>query len=197
VLHEIIRTNGFGTLVTADEGEPFATHLPFLLEPDGGEHGTLLGHVARGNPQSRQLARGGEEVLAVFQGPHAYVTPSWYRDPRNVPTWNYVAVHAYGRPRILPGAELVSLLRRLAETNEAGFAKPWTLDLLPQATLDQLAGEVVGFAIAVTRLEGKLKLSQNREASDRVRVAAQLAESADPLSQATAAWMRRSASSRG
>ena len=98
-LHDFIEANSFGLLVSTHGGEPFATHLPFLLERDAGPHGCLVGHVARANPQWHGLD--GQTVLAVFSGPHAYVSPTWYEAENVVPTWNYVAVHAYGPCRLV------------------------------------------------------------------------------------------------
>jgi transcriptional regulator len=132
-----------------------------------------------------------EEVLALFQGPHAYVTPSWYRETLHVPTWNYVAVHAYGHPRIVSSAELLDLMRRLVDTHEAQFPRPWSVAALPAPFVEELLEGIVGFAIALTRIECKLKLSQNRDEEDRRRVALELAKSSQPEGRATAEWMRR------
>jgi transcriptional regulator len=190
VAQEIILRHSFGTLVTSGERGLFATHLPFLLDGEAGPGGALLGHVARANPQWRDL-RPDAEVLAFFQGPHSYVTPAWYREKLHVPTWNYVAVHVRGRPRILPPSELLDLLRRLVDTHEAQFPRPWSVAALPGPFVEDMLQEIVGFAIAITRVDCKLKLSQNRDAEDRQRVALELAKSSDPESRATAEWMRR------
>lgn len=190
VVEEIIAGHSFGTLVTSGEGGLCATHLPFLFDGEAGEQGTLLGHVARANPAWRDL-RPAEDVLALFQGPHSYVTPSWYRGQLHVPTWNYVAVHVYGRPRLLAPPELLELLGRLTDQHEAQFARPWSLDDLPRPFVEETLAAIVGFAVAIGRVECKLKLSQNRDAEDRKRVAQELARAASPESRATAEWMRR------
>jgi transcriptional regulator len=169
-LHGLMRQHSFATLITQHEGAPFATHLPFLVDGERGPHGTLLAHMARANPQWRDFADG-REALVIFQGPHAYVSPSWYEAHPSVPTWNYAAVHAYGIPRIVADDDtLYRMLAALVETHEASFARPWRLEL----PADYLA--------KISRLEGKLKLSQNRAESDRRRVAAALGHSDDPLS---------------
>lgn len=168
-MHDLIRRYSFAILVTQHEGAPFATHLPFLLDERRGPYGTLLAHLARPNPQWRDLASG-QEALAIFQGPHAYISPSWYGVAPSVPTWNYAAVHAYGTARIVDDpAELRTMLARLVDENEARFEQPWRMDL-PEDYMDRMMRGVVGFEIAIARLEGKLKMSQNRSADDRRRV---------------------------
>jgi transcriptional regulator len=188
-MHALIRSYNFGILVTQGaEGAPFATHLPFLLNERQGPNGALLAHVARANPQWRDLAAG-QEALAIFQGPHAYVTPSWYSAGPNVPTWNYGVVHAYGRARIIDDpTELREMLGALVGYHEASFEQPWPMDL-PDEYMERMIRGVVGFEIPIARLEGKLKLSQNRNAEERRRVAEALAESDDQLSAATGALM--------
>jgi transcriptional regulator len=185
ILHEIMTRHRFATLVTVHEGAPFATHLPFIIEGE-----LLFGHVARANPQWRDLNED-RDVLVIFQGPHAYVSPSWYRELLHVPTWNYVTVHAYGRARLLSSDELRTLLERLIEVHEAPRAVPWRMSVLPDDFVHELLQEIVGFAIRVERLEGKLKLSQNRDPNDRVRVLHALHEDSAPAARATAAWMKR------
>ena len=187
-LHELMRQYNFATLVTQHEGAPFATHLPFLLDADRGPHGTLLAHMARANPQWRDFAAGGE-ALVIFQGPHAYISPSWYQSHPSVPTWNYAVAHAYGAPRIIEDHDtLYRMLEALVDTHEAGFAQPWRMEL-PHDYTDKMMRAVVGFEIEIARLEGKLKLSQNRSEQDQRRVAEMLGESQDPLSVDVAAMM--------
>jgi transcriptional regulator len=187
-MHELMRRYSFATLVTRHDGAPFASHLPFLLDERRGPRGALLAHLARGNPQWRDLADG-QEALVIFQGPHAYVSPSWYGVAPSVPTWNYAAVHAYGRARIIEEpSELRRLLGALVELHEASFGQPWRMDL-PDEYMQRMVRGLVGFEIEIARLEGKLKLSQNRPADDRRRVVAALEESADPLGLATAKLM--------
>jgi len=124
LLAALIKDYSFGMLITAPEGVPFITHLPFLLDPSAGKHGKLLGHMARANPQWRHFASG-NEVLAVFQGPHAYISPSWYLAP-NVPTWNYAVAHVRGMPRLVEDpAELDALVERLTQHHESEMPSPY------------------------------------------------------------------------
>jgi len=188
-MHELIRRHNFATLITQHDGAPFASHLPFLLDTTRGPHGTLLAHLARANPQWRHLAAG-QTALAIFQGPHAYVSPSWYAAELSVPTWNYAVVHAYGTARIIEDhTELYAILKALVDTHEAGFAQPWPMDL-PDDYMSKMMRGVVGFEIPIERLEGKLKLSQNRSADDRQRVIAALADSPDPTTAGVVELMR-------
>jgi transcriptional regulator len=164
-LTAFMRRHSFATLVTHEAGAPFASHLPVLLRPDGGPHGTLVSHMARANPQWRHFANGGE-TLVMFHGPHSYISPSWYRTAPAVPTWNYGAVHAYGVPAIISEHErVVALLGETVATYEVGFEKPWSGEL-PEEYRDKLIQGIVAFEIPVSRIEGKLKLGQNRSAED-------------------------------
>jgi transcriptional regulator len=177
-LHAAMREYGFATLVSQVDGAPFATHLPVLLDADRGEHGSIVGHVARANPQWRSLE--GQEALVLFQGPHAYVSPSWYETELNVPTWNYVAVHAYGRARLIEAPdELNTLVRRLVHIYESGQPEPWAPHL-PEEFLQARLAAIVGFELEITRLEGKFKLGQNRPEQDRLSAARTLIAAGDP-----------------
>jgi transcriptional regulator len=190
--HALMRAHGFAVMITADDaGLPFATHLPFLLDETRGPKGTLRGHVARANPHWRFLAAG-RPTLVVFAGPHAYVSPSWYATHPSVPTWNYVAVHATGTGRLVeePG-RVRALLADLVREHEGAGPAAWALDSLPAEYLDGMQRGIVAFEIAVDRLEGKAKLSQNRDAVDQERVRLALAAAADPLARALAARMPR------
>lgn len=189
-LHALMRDNSFATLVTQHEGAPFATHLPLILEPDEGPYGTLLGHVARANPQWRDFDAA-QEVLVIFQGPHTYVSPSWYEVELSVPTWNYAAVHAYGTVRLITDYDACcALLDTLVRTHEAQFARPWLFQL-PEDYVRQMVQGIVAFAIRITRLEGKLKLSQNRSLTDQQQVAVTLQQSADPVSRDVGTLMQQ------
>ncbi len=185
--HDLIEANSFGTLVSVSGGVPVATHLPFVLERERGTDGTLVGHMARANPQCEIL---NAQALVVFQGPHAYVSPSWYEAAPAVPTWNYVAVHAYGTPTILDDPTQVrKALARLANIHERGRATPWTLDSLPDEFVDEMMRGIVAFDIPIARLEGKWKLSQNRSGTDRQGVIEGLRAQGDPIPQAVAEMM--------
>jgi transcriptional regulator len=183
-LYGVIRDNNFGLLVTSSDGVPFATHLPFLLEGD-----TLVAHMARANPQWRCFEQGAE-ALCVFHGPHAYISPRWYVGTRLVPTWNYVAVHLYGRPRIVsdPGAARAQQARLVA-AHEAGADKPWTMDGLPESYVAGQLRAIVTFEMPIERIEGKFKLNQNRTAEDRAGVVAALGQSPRPGDREMAALM--------
>lgn len=190
VLNDFIRRNSFASLVTHGSGGLVASHLPFLYEAGGGPHGTLLCHLARANPQIADLRAGGE-ALVIFTGPHAYVSPSWYATQPAVPTWNYATVHAYGTAQVIDdAAELTRLVDRLSQVFEAGRPKPWRLADQPEAYVRGMVRGIVGFSIAISRLEGKFKLSQNRSEADRRGVAAALLDEPDPASRELAMLMK-------
>ncbi len=191
-LQTLMRDYSFATLVSAQEdGVPFATPLPFLYESKPGAYGTLKAHLALGNPQWRTF-QPEREVLVIFQGPHAYISPSWYDVELSVPTWNYATVHAYGRPRIITDqSELYSHLKTLVATYEAQFANPWPFEHLPMEYVERQMQGIVGFAIEITRLEGKFKMSQNRSIHERERVIEGLSAATDTTTCEVAAIMQR------
>ncbi len=167
-IEALVRRHSFGTLVSVHRGQPFASHLPLLLDTGVEPHGKLLGHMARSNPQWQSLADG-QRVLAIFQGPHAYVSPSWYRTP-GVPTWNYAVVHVYGTARLIEGPEaLGELVTRLTAVYEGDSATPWTPDLSGEMQKRMLR-MIVGFEIDILEVQGKFKLNQNRSTEDQRRV---------------------------
>jgi transcriptional regulator len=193
-LQDLIEAHNFGLLVVGDgaDAAPEAAHLPFVLDHSRGRLGTLIAHVARANPLWRRFAPG-REVLVVFQGPHAYVSPDWYAGRGLVPTWNYVAVHGYGVPRLLTGEAAASAaLAALSRVMEAGLAPkpPWSMDQLSETARRGLVRGVVAFEIELARLEGKQKLNQNRSADDRAGVVAALEAAGDEGSLAMARTMR-------
>jgi transcriptional regulator len=188
-LHDLMRANSFATLISQHDGAPYASHVPMLLQADAGPHGTLVGHMARANPQWRDFDPA-QEVLTIFQGPHAYVSPSWYETELSVPTWNYAVVHAYGTPCVIEDhTALYDILKTTVAMYEAPFEQPWPFDL-PEDFVDKMMRAIVGFAIPITRLEGKYKLSQNRPLEDQQRVVEALYQQGDELSTGTAALMR-------
>src|SRR6478609_45313 len=168
---EVMKAHSWALLMTTDEaGAPFATHLSLLWQDDGSEHGSLIGHVARANPHWKLFERPAES-LALFWGPHAYVSPTWYAPGPKVPTWNYVTVHAYGRPQIIEATPAVLMvLTRLAAQYEGSGAEAWGLGRLPPGNAAEQTRNIVAFRMPVERIETKLKLSQNRELADRHRV---------------------------
>jgi transcriptional regulator len=184
-----IERHDFGLLVTHGADGIESSQIPFLVERRG-EQIVLQGHLARPNPQIADLAAAAE-ALAVFTGPHAYISPSWYQAAPAVPTWNYATVHAYGAPRLIDDPEwLRSLLLRLSARHEAREAEPWRMEDLPEPYVQSMLKGIVGVELAVTRLEGKFKLSQNRPAGDRPRIAEQLEARGDPDSAGVAGLMR-------
>jgi transcriptional regulator len=179
-LHEIIRGARLANLVTATTEGLIATPLPLLIAPDEGPYGTLYGHVARANPQWSLAPTG--EALAMFTGPDAYISPSWYASKQEhhkvVPTWNYIAVHAYGAAEFFEDKDrLLDLVSRLTRHHEAPRAEPWAVTDAPETFIQAQLKGIVGLRLPITRLEGKRKLSQNRTAADRAGVAAGLASS--------------------
>jgi len=183
----LLHDHPFATLVTATRGEPLVSHVPLLHVADCEPHGTLVGHFARANPHA---AADGESI-AIFHGPHAYVSPSWYEEPAAaVPTWNYAVVHAHGTLELArDAAETRAILDALIHRFESHRAAPWQLGL-DRARLDAMVAAIVGFRIKVRRLDAKFKLSQNRPPADRARVATALTAEGYAEAEATAAWMR-------
>lgn len=185
-IHAAIQAARLATLVTATQEGPVGTPLPLMLEPGEGEHGTLYGHVAKANPQWRLPPIG--PALAIFMGPDAYVSPGWYPTKQEhgkvVPTWNYVAVHAYGEPEFFEDADrLLDLVTRLTNHHERRRPDPWAVSDAPAPFVAAQLKGIVGFRMPITRLEGKRKLSQNRTEADRNGVALALADSQDRRDQ--------------
>ena len=189
-LEAFIAQYSFATLVCAVEGRPFATHLPLLLDRRPPSRGFLVGHVARANPHW-QAFDGQQECLAIFHGPHAYISPSWYATTPAVPTWNYAAVHVYGVPRLIAEeTEVAALVDRLVQTYEAGMARPWSGEL-PADYKAKLLQAIVGFEVEIERIEGKFKLGQGRSPEDQQGVLEYLEASADPQARALAAFTQK------
>jgi len=185
----LVETHAFGMLV-AGRGDAFEiAHIPFVLDP-GEPFGRLRAHVARANPIAAMLERP-VPVVAVFTGPHAYVTPRWYEQPSDsVPTWNYAAVHVHGLARRMEDeSEVRRLLADLTARHERGATEPWTLDDLSPERLERSLRGITAFAIEVTRVESKRKLSQNKSAADRAGVVAGLRARGDPGDATLAMWM--------
>jgi transcriptional regulator len=185
----LMHDHPFATLITPAAPEPLVSHVPLLLVPGCEPHGTLIGHVARANPHWR--ATTDVESIAIFHGPHAYVSPAWYAEPaKAVPTWNYAVVHAQGTLDVIDDAiETRRILEALVHRFEANREAPWTF-AMPERERDALVGAIVAFRIRIRRLTAKFKLSQNRVAGDQARVAAALDAVGDAESTAVAAWMR-------
>ena len=185
-LHEFIRKNGFGILISTVEGKPWASHIPLLLSPDGKK---LSGHVARGNKQWREWNTE-SEVLAIFTGPHTYISSSWY-DHENVPTWNYISVHVYGKLKILSDQELLESLKELTDKYEKQSVQPVSVEKMNPGFLKKEMLGIVGFEIEITRMEATYKLSQNRDAKNHDAILAELEKRNDPASTAIAHEMKK------
>jgi transcriptional regulator len=188
-LQALMHDHPLATWVCVAEGEPVINHLPLHLDPTRGQHGTLIGHVARANPvwQLRPTSS-----VVIFHGPQAYVTPSWYptkqASGKVVPTWNYAVVHAHGLPRFIEDRDqLHALVSRLTDRHEAGRAHPWSVNDAPPDYTQTMLGAIVGLEIEITNIQGKFKLSQNRLPVDQRGVlegAAQGAEAERLMAQA-------------
>ena len=185
----LMHDHAFATLVTPAAPEPFISHLPLLFVAGCEPNGTLVGHMARANPHWRHAADASS--IAVFHGPHAYVSPSWYAEPaKAVPTWNYASVHAHGVLEIIDdAAETRGVLDALVQRFESGREAPWQF-AMPERQRDALVGAIVAFRLRIRRLEAKFKLSQNRPPGDQVRVAAALDREGYADAASVASWMR-------
>lgn len=188
-LHDFIDENAFATLISPDPSDPPITHLPLLLDRQRGEQGVLLGHVARSNSHWQRL-RTQPGVLALFHGPHAYISPAWYASHPSVPTWNYAAVHVHGTAHVLHERSALSgLVRALVERYESPRLHRWHMNL-PAEFEERMLDAIVGFEILITSMTGKFKLSQNRPEADRSRVETEL-HAGSAAEQAVAELMRR------
>jgi transcriptional regulator len=187
-LHDFIEQNSFGLLVSQADGVPFASHLPFLLERTEGAHGTLIGHMARANPHWQNAS--GQTTLTIFSGPHAYISPTWYEAEQVVPTWNYTAVHVYGRFQVLSEKEsLLEIVQTMVGFYEQAMPRPWSFD--PSSIFaERMLAQIVGFRIEVEKIEGKWKLNQNHPAERRKKVIRALQERTGENAQAIAAMMQ-------
>lgn len=168
-LHTLIQNYPFATVVAQQEGALSVSHIPLSFDPQQGPYGTLFGHLALGNQQWKAFEEA-QEVLAIFQGPHAYISASWYEQPaKSVPTWNYAVAHAYGVARKLDERELLQHMAALTSMFETDSEQAWRFQETDEY-IQRLTRGVVGFALPITRLEGKFKLSQNRSQGDQERV---------------------------
>jgi transcriptional regulator len=181
ILYQFMLDHNFAIFVTQGGGQMVATHLPFMLDA---ERGVLKAHLARANPQWK--AFDGSEALVIFQGAHAYVSPTWYETHPSVPTWNYATVHVYGVPQIVDDPAAVhATLSELVENHEHGRDPEWEMHL-PDDYYAKMVQSIVVFEVPISRVEGKFKLSQNRSEADQTSVIAHLSESSYPLDVETA-----------
>jgi transcriptional regulator len=189
-LAAFMEQHSFATVVTQDAaGVPFASHIPLLLELEAGVPARLLGHLAKANPQWQHFSQD-REVLVLFQGPHAYISPQWYQAEVAVPTWNYAAVHAYGRAKLISDeSRLDDLVQRTVRYYEGDGPEAWKGDL-PAEYVSKMLKAIVGFELSITRVEGKFKLGQNRSPEDIAGVYAALSQSRRAEDKLLAEFMR-------
>lgn len=188
----IIRTCGLATLVTSSEADLIATPLPMYLESDEGELGVLYGHIARANPQWQESSN--KDGLILFQGANGYITPVWYPTKvatgKVVPTWNYVAVHAYGPVEFFQETDrLLKVVSHLTDLHEQAKPEKWSVQDAPKEFIDKLLGEIVGVRVPIRRIDAKKKLSQNQPRENRAGVKSGLAASSRPGDGEMAALM--------
>lgn len=190
-LHAFLHANSFALLVNHSNQGLEGSHLPLLFEPKAGPHGSLFGHMARANTQWQRCE---DEVLAIFSGPHAYVSPSWYGSPDMVPTWNYLAVHVRGRMETIdePG-QLLDILKRTVDRYERTMPQPWSFSEEDPFIHRLLAG-IVGFRIEITSIEGKWKLNQNHPVERRKNVIRELVANGSDNQTLVARFMRETLS---
>lgn len=186
---DFISANGFATLISQVEGRLWATHIPLMLDTDPQGNSILTGHLSKANKQWKNF-NASDEVLAVFIGPHAYISSSWY-DHENVPTWNYVAVHVYGRIRIVEGDLLMDQLSKMVDKYETGLKNPVNLRTMSKDYLKQEIKGLVGIEIEITEIQAASKLSQNRDEKNYDRILAGLAHKGDRDSMIMAELMKR------
>ncbi len=184
---EFMKRFSFATIITATDNLPIATHLPFLISEEN-EHIILTSHFARANPQWKDIEI--NKVLVIFSEPHAYISPKHYDNERNVPTWNYVSVHAYGQGKIISDTDkVIELLERTINNYEAAYKQQW--DSFPVDYKLNLSAGIVAFDIIVTDLQAKKKLSQNRSANEQQKIIHSLTNSEDTNEQLIAFYMKQ------
>ncbi|WP_339863998.1 FMN-binding negative transcriptional regulator [uncultured Algoriphagus sp.] len=184
-----IKKNAFATLVSQIDSKSWATHLPFVLDKNENGKAILTGHIAKANPQWKNLTED-QDVLVIFQGPHAYISSSWYNH-ENVPTWNYLAVHVYGKIRLIQGEKLMDHLSKLVDTFEEGRPNRVSVETMNPDFVAKQIKALVGFEIEITEVHGSRKLSQNRDEFNHQNIVKNLEESNYPMDKEVAEEMRR------
>ena len=187
-INAFIHAHGFATLITDNGGKPWASHLPVLLDESTDGPGALRSHMARANEQWRHLTPD-KEVLCIFAGPHAYISPSCYVEQHTVPTWNYAAVHVYGAPAIVDDVALKQIVFDTTKKYESSMPKPWKIPL-SEREVDAMLKAIVGFTIEITRVEAKFKLGQNRSKEDQESMLNALQQSTDSGSRDLAEFIK-------
>jgi transcriptional regulator len=182
-----INAHGFATLIAADADGIVVSHLPVLWDENNTQWGKLRSHMARANPQWKHF-ESGKEILCIFHGPHAYISPSWYVMQHTVPTWNYAAVHVYGIPTLTDENGLKQIVYDTTVRYESSMPRPWTIPL-SEHELEKMLKAIVGFSIEITRVEAKFKLGQNRSTEDQESMLRRLQESGEPGSNELAKFI--------
>ncbi|WP_442787341.1 FMN-binding negative transcriptional regulator [Flavobacterium suncheonense] len=186
-IKNFLRSYSFGILVNQTEGKLWGTHIPLELETNLQDKEVLFGHLSKENPQGSSFENN-KEVLAIFSGPHTYISSSWY-DHENVPTWNYLAVHVYGKVRIIEGEEMLFAMKKLVDKYEAASKNPVRLENLSAGTMKQING-IVAFEIEITEIQAVKKLSQNRDDKNHNAIISELESQNDNNAKAIAAAMK-------
>lgn len=191
LLQARMREWSFATLVTQGPDGPNATHLPFLLDAGAGPHGTLTTHLARANPQVRDLALG-VPALVIFQGPHAFISPSWYENRMTFPTWNYTAIHVRGTPTLVEDAQAIfAVLQRTVAQYDTPLGGEWAFGAMPETLVSSRMKAIVAVTLPIASIKGKMKLNQDKSVADRLGVIAALEGQDDPQSHAVARLIRQ------
>ena len=188
-VRDFIRQNSFGILVNHSDGRPFATHIPLELETNIAGNEVLFGHISKANPQGKNFVNK-SPVLAIFSGANSYISSSWY-DHENVPTWNYVAVHVYGKVKIIQGEELLYSLKKLVDKYEAQSLNPVRVESMSEKFLHDHINGIIGFEISLDEVQSAFKLSQNRDDKNHESIVESLKQKGDANSLAVAAAMEK------
>ena len=188
-IKEFLKANSFGILVTQHDGRPWATHIPLEFDTDKDGSEVLNGHLSRGNPQWKSFTEE-SEVLAIFHGPNAYISSSWY-DHENVPTWNYIAVHVYGRIRLIEGEELIEIMKKQVHKHELASEKPIAIERMSKEFVETEIKGIVGFQIKIGEVQASYKLSQNRDSKNHENIVKELEKRGDPHSRNIANEMKK------
>lgn len=174
VLYDLIEEHNFGIIFSQHEDQPEATHLPFLVHRQKGKHGTLIAHFAKANKHWKKLDEA-KDVLVVFQGSHSYISPAWYVNRAEVPTWNYATVHVFGKPKVIEdAAELNKMVKELTHFHEDQENTGWKLNEVPEKDYNTDLKAIVGLEIEISKMEGKFKFNQNKPDKDQKSVIAKM-----------------------
>ncbi|MCG2611177.1 FMN-binding negative transcriptional regulator [Flavobacterium sp. SM15] len=187
-IKSFIKNNSFGILVNQTQGKLWGTHIPLELETNLQGKEVLFGHISKENPQGNSF-EDNNEVLAIFNGPHSYISSSWY-DHENVPTWNYIAVHVYGKVRIIDGDELLFAMKKLVDKHESASKNPVRIERLSSETMNQIKG-ITAFEIEITEIQAVSKLSQNRDDKNHIAIISELEKKNDPNAHSIAQAMKK------